>query len=1083
MDNKKSNCNFTEVSQILSFWRDLEIFTIPSAPTAKDSNEFTKITTLRFGEELPWNKSEYQPTQKNIYTHTVYIGVTEQEYLTRLILQKVVRKELSDKERERISGTGWLASFSVNENGRLIEDSYTPASYVYGTQALSVGESLTNLNVRLTRAKEEFAQRCHCLSQSKLDYRCSWKDLQSETELVRSIFEQDDQAGLDWRFIVVTKRSPKKPSDLEKVEQEVNFLNSFYLDDLDQMLKQSMSKQPFGQALSAYLGSSIIHDDRIDILKNHEAMAELVCASHLPISRWPTSPDKPLVLAQQAVVAHIQNFLSKQDGVIGVNGPPGTGKTTLLCDVIATVITERAKRISALSTPEAIFKEPIRLMGRMFSPILEELVRDTSIVISSNNNNAVKNISQELPALSKLEKQYASTSLYFPEVIKGVFDSQKVLDGNQKTIPTWGIIAAALGNSTNRKSFARAFFKEDHVTDNEEVSNKDSFVSMKQILEDAIPHVNSYRQEWNQTKRELLELIEQLEQIRSILTKAEHASVSISAIRENREKLSQTVILKNKVLNEHQQIFDQLQHELQDQSILIQSKQQILKQIQISDGPRLWDRLCALFGFRTQRLEIYNKRINEVTLSLQKNTSHYENLIDDRTTRNKAIKICQQELLELNNESLKLKQEYERLSHDLLEIKNLGVKNIVGPDLWKLSFEELHRTSVNTSEVIDDLRARIFIKSMQLHKLTILSNAKRFLSNLRMVGQMLAGNAKGLEYEGRPLIWDSLFFVVPVVSTTLASFSRLFAGLGQDSLGWLLIDEAGQATPQSAAGAIWRSKKAILIGDPLQVKPVFTLPDSIVEVLCKQNNVDISWSPVFESVQTIADRITQFGSWIGDGNVNELSRIWTGMPLRTHRRCDDPMFSIANNIAYAGQMVQGRVDNLGNPKVTEIAYDIGASSWLNVDSVDSIHPVNYEELNVLIYSLRKLEANQKKSADQSRIKVYVISPFRKVIQACKKRIREERLTGIECGTVHTFQGKEAEIVFLVLGTCKDQGEGARAWASSSPNLLNVAVTRAKSRLYVIGNIHTWSKMNYFSTLFDAMPVKTVNITNRSIELE
>ncbi|RPE30713.1 AAA domain-containing protein [Acinetobacter sp. BIGb0102] len=852
------------------------------------------------------------------------------------------------------------------------------------------------------------------------------------------------------------------------------------------MLKQSMSNQPFGQALSAYLGPSIIHDDRIDILKNHEAMAELVCASYLPITRWPTSPDKPLVLAQQAVVAHIQKFLSKQDGIIGVNGPPGTGKTTLLCDVIATVITERAKRISALAAPEAIFKEPIRLMGRMFSPILEELVRDTSIVVSSNNNNAVKNISQELPALSKLDKEYASISLYFSEVIKGVFDSQKVLDENQRPIPTWGIIAAALGNSTNRKSFARAFFKEDHVPDKDEESGEDSFASMKQILEDAIPHVNSHRQEWSKTKCELLELIEQLEQIRSILMKAEHASVSISENREKRETLSKTILLKNNILNEHQHVFDQIQSELQDQSILIQSKRQILEQIQISYGPRFWDRLCALFGYRTHRLEIYNKRINEATLSLQKTTSHYENLIHDKTTRNEAIKICQQELLELNNESLELKQEYERLSHDLLAIKNLGVKNIVSPDLWKLSFEELHRTSLNTSEVIDDMRARIFIKSIQLHKLTILSNAKRFLSNLRMVGQMLAGNAKGLEYEDRPLIWDSLFFVVPVVpvvSTTLASFSRLFAGLGQDSLGWLLIDEAGQATPQSAAGAIWRSKKAILIGDPLQVEPVFTLPDSMVEVLCKQNNVDISWSPVFESVQTVADRITQFGSWIGDGNGNELSKIWTGMPLRTHRRCDDPMFSIANNIAYAGQMVQGRVDSVGKPKAIEIAYDIGASSWLNVDSVDSIHPVNCEELNVLIYSLRKLEANRKLSADQSRIKVYVISPFRKVIQACKKRIREERLTGIECGTVHTFQGKEAEIVFLVLGTSKDQGGGARAWASSSPNLLNVAVTRAKARLYVIGNIHTWSKMNYFSTLFDALPVKTVNITNKSIELE
>ncbi|WP_223237861.1 hypothetical protein, partial [Acinetobacter baumannii] len=57
------------------------------------------------------------------------------------------------------------------------------------------------------------------------------------------------------------------------------------------------------------------------------------------------------------------------------------------------------------------------------------------------------------------------------------------------------------------------------------------------------------------------------------------------------------------------------------------------------------------------------------------------------------------------------------------------------------------------------------------------------------------------------------------------------------------------------------------------------------------------------------------------------------------------------------------------------------------------------------------------------------------------------------------------------------GEGARAWASSSPNLLNVAVTRAKSRLYVIGNVDTWSKMDYFSTLVNILPVKTVNISN------
>lgn len=1074
MDNKKSN--FIEDSRILAFWRDLEIFTIPSAPTSKDNNKFTKIITLRFGEKLPWEMVEYQPTLKDMYIHTVYIGVADQEELTRLVLRKIVSKELSDKERERISGTGWLASFTVNENGCLSADSYAPASYVYGTQALSQGEPLIDLNARLTRAKEEFAQRCHRLVQLKEDYRCSWKDLQSETDLIRSIFAHDEQIGLDWRVVVAIKRLPRKKA-LEDIEQEVNYLNSFYLDDLDKMLKQSSLSQPFGQALSTYLGASIIHDKRIDILKNHEIMGKLVCAANLPIARWPNAPDRPLVLAQQAVVAHIENSLKNQDGILGVNGPPGTGKTTLLCDVIATVITDRAKRISALSTPEAIFKQPIQLMGRRFSPIVEELVRDSSIVVSSNNNNAIKNISQELPATSKLDKRYETDSLYFSEVISGVFDSQRVQDENQKTIPAWGLIAAALGNSTNRRSFARAFFKEDHIAENDEEESKNSFISMKQILEDAIPHISAYCRKWHTVKSELIELIEELEKKRSVLIKAEQASLVISECMERKKELSETITLKNEELNKHQDLYRQIQGELQDQAILIQSKQQILGQIQISHGPRLWDRLCALFGYRTHRTEVYDKRISEATLSLQETTARYEKLINDKTSSHKIIKICEQELLKLNDELLVIRQKCDKLISDLQAVHALGVRHVIGPDFWKLSFEELHRTSVNTSEIIDDIRARIFIKSIQLHRLTILSNAKRFLSNLRMVGQMLSGNTKGLSLHDRPVIWDSLFFVVPVVSTTLASFSRLFAGMGQDSLGWLLIDEAGQATPQSAAGAIWRSKRAILIGDPLQVEPVFTLPDSVVEILRKQNDVDLSWSPVFESVQTIADRITPFGSWIDDGSGDNQSRIWTGMPLRTHRRCDDPMFSIANSIAYAGQMVQGRVDREGKPTPANIAYDIGVSTWMHVDSIDFAHPVNSEELDVLIDSLRKLEEKRKTTINSSKIKIYVISPFRKVIQACKSSIEEAGIKGIECGTVHTFQGKEADIVFLVLGTAKDRtGEGARAWASSSPNLLNVAVTRAKSRLYVIGNVDTWSKMDYFSTLVNILPVKTVNIS-------
>lgn len=72
------------------------------------------------------------------------------------------------------------------------------------------------------------------------------------------------------------------------------------------------------------------------------------------------------------------------------------------------------------------------------------------------------------------------------------------------------------------------------------------------------------------------------------------------------------------------------------------------------------------------------------------------------------------------------------------------------------------------------------------------------------------------------------------------------------------------------------------------------------------------------------------------------------------------------------------------------------------------------------------------------------------------------------GTVHTMQGKEADVVVLVLGTNPDQ-ISARRWAAARPNLLNVAVSRARRRLYVVGNRKSWESLNYFSTLAASLP--------------
>jgi len=93
--------------------------------------------------------------------------------------------------------------------------------------------------------------------------------------------------------------------------------------------------------------------------------------------------------------------------------------------------------------------------------------------------------------------------------------------------------------------------------------------------------------------------------------------------------------------------------------------------------------------------------------------------------------------------------------------------------------------------------------------------------------------------------------------------------------------------------------------------------------------------------------------------------------------------------------------------------------------------------------------------------VISISPFRDVARQLSTRARSHR--GLVAGTVHTAQGRQADIVILVLGSDPAR-EGARRWAAQTPNLLNVAVSRAKRRLYVIGDRSSWGRQSHFDEL-------------------
>lgn len=68
------------------------------------------------------------------------------------------------------------------------------------------------------------------------------------------------------------------------------------------------------------------------------------------------------------------------------------------------------------------------------------------------------------------------------------------------------------------------------------------------------------------------------------------------------------------------------------------------------------------------------------------------------------------------------------------------------------------------------------------------------------------------------------------------------------------------------------------------------------------------------------------------------------------------------------------------------------------------------------------------------------------------------------GAVHTFQDKDAKAVIFLLSAPNPVQRGARLWAGSTPNILNVTVTRSKSARYVVENKNTWQGMGCFREL-------------------
>ena len=397
-----------------------------------------------------------------------------------------------------------------------------------------------------------------------------------------------------------------------------------------------------------------------------------------------------------------------------------------------------------------------------------------------------------------------------------------------------------------------------------------------------------------------------------------------------------------------------------------------------------------------------------------------------------------------------LKFQWEKIQEREKENECLEVQGID----FSQSYEELQKSNPWSDKLFRVMQTELFIDSLKVKKQFLYENRKN-LTKARTIWKRQGEYAP--KENGAKIIteaWQWLNFAVPVISTTFASLGNMFVNMPVNSVHNLFVDEAGQALPQACVGAVFRSRKIMAVGDPAQIKPVLTLDSKVLRLIGMHYNVSEKYLSENTSVQTLMDDAGKYGFY-------KKEQEWIGIPLWVHRRSDYPMFTISNEISYNGLMVQGKPEDKAQ----------GRGFWYSVKGTANDKFVK-EQADFLVDLISK----RLEKEESLKEKIYVISPFRNVAQQTARELdriqftKRDKKGPVNVGTVHTFQGKEAKIVYLILGA-DEASKGAASWAVSEPNIMNVAATRAKEEFYIIGD----------KELYNNLGSKTANKTIRILE--
>ena len=308
---------------------------------------------------------------------------------------------------------------------------------------------------------------------------------------------------------------------------------------------------------------------------------------------------------------------------------------------------------------------------------------------------------------------------------------------------------------------------------------------------------------------------------------------------------------------------------------------------------------------------------------------------------------------------------------------------------------------------------------------------------------------KELAVELEVRINNDIFGQVRVIASTLVGAANKL--LDGKRFGTVFIDEAAQALEAACWIPIRRASRVILAGDHCQLPPTVKSLEALKGGLGK----------------TLMERIVE--------NKPECVSL-----LQVQYRMNDEIMQFSSDYFYHGQMtsapeVAHRVIHEGDAPI--LWFDTSTIN-LGEDEQDNFKEqfigetfgrVNKGEANLTLSLLQiYFQRVGKQRILDDRIDVGIISPYRAQVQYLRRLLKKRTFFKpfrhlISVNTVDGFQGQERDVILISLVRANDKGQ---IGFLRDLRRMNVAITRARMKLFILGDATTMTRHPFYKQLYD-----------------